>query len=56
LEDKAIKPATFSTIRALLIFAALAIAISSFVYIVTDGAHVDNSLFQPKGCRYEKTE
>lgn len=49
MEDKAIKPATFSTIRALLIFAALAIAISSFVYIVTDGAHVRQLFVSTEG-------
>lgn|GEM_PF-5885005 len=49
MEDKAIKPATFSTIRALLVFAALAIAISSFVYIVTDGAHVRQLFVSTEG-------
>jgi len=49
LEDKAIKPAAFSTVRALLIFAALAIAISSFVYIVTDGAQVRQLFVSTEG-------
>jgi len=49
LEDKAIKPATFSTIRTLLLFAALAIGISTFVYVVTDGAETRQLFVSTEG-------
>lgn len=49
MEDKAIKPATFSTLRALILFAALAIAISTFVYVVTDGAEIRQLFVSTEG-------
>ncbi len=49
MEDKALKPGTLSTVRALAIFAVLVLVVSVFVYIMTNGAETRQIFLSTEG-------